>query len=225
MRLKTIRCFQEITFRRFILSRFGPDPLVFFNSVYQNIPPWDIGAPQPAMAALIETYPPANPILDLGCGTGDLAIYLAKLGHEIVGIDFVESAIKNAQDKAASLPNETNQSISFRVADALKPSTLDEKFGAVFDSGFYHLFDPDQCEQLIDEVASILRPHGGYYLHEFAIEFPVPNVPRQISINEIKTRFTVEKGWCIKEIQTVEFLSRVAPPVPATCAYIERLPV
>jgi ribosomal protein L11 methylase PrmA len=44
--------------------------------VYQNIAPWDIGAPQPAMAALIEKYPPANPILDLGCGSGDLAIYL-----------------------------------------------------------------------------------------------------------------------------------------------------
>jgi hypothetical protein len=50
-------------------------------------------------------------------------------------------------------------------------------------------------------------------------------VPRQISIDELQTRFTVEKGWRIKEIQTVEFLSRVAPPVPATCACIERLPV
>ena len=192
------------------MSRFGSDPLNFFNSVYQNIAPWDIGAPQPAMAALIEKCPPANPILDLGCGSGDLAIYLAKLGHQVVGIDFVESAIKNAQEKVASLPSETAQSLRFQV---------------VFDSGFYHLFNPDQCEQLIDEVASILKPHGCYYLHEFAIEFPVPNVPRQISIDELQTRFTVEKGWRIKEIQTVEFLSRVAPPVPATCACIERLPV
>ncbi len=36
-------------------------------------------------------------------------------------------------------------------------------------------------------------------------------------------RFTPERGWQIKEIQPVEFLSRVAPPVPATCACIERL--
>jgi ribosomal protein L11 methylase PrmA len=92
--------------------------------VYQNIAPWDIGAPQPAMAALIEKYPPANPILDLGCGSGDLAIYLANLGHYVVGIDFVESAIKNAQDKVSSLPNETAQLLSFQVADALKPSLL-----------------------------------------------------------------------------------------------------
>ena len=207
------------------MSRFGSDPLNFFSSVYQNAAPWDIGAPQPAMAALIEKYPPSSPILDLGCGSGDLAIYLAKLGHQVVGVDFVESAIKNAQDKVALLPHGSDLSLKFQVADALNPSLLHKKFGAVFDSGFYHLFNADQCEQLIDEVASILEPHGCYYLHEFAVEFPVPNVPRQISIDEIRTRFTVEKGWQIKEIQTVEFLSRVAPPVPATCACIERIPI
>jgi len=131
------------------LSRFGSDPLTFFNSVYKDVPPWDIGAPQPAMAALVEKFPPVNPVLDLGCGSGDLAIYLAKLGHKVVGIDFVESAIKNAHDKVVSLPNETAQLLSFQVADALKPSLLQEKFGAVFDSGFYHLFNPDQCAVII----------------------------------------------------------------------------
>jgi cyclopropane fatty-acyl-phospholipid synthase-like methyltransferase len=206
------------------LSRFGPDPLAFFNSVYKNVPPWDIGSPQPAMAALLAKYPPANPVLDVGCGSGDLAIYLAKLGHQVVGIDFVESAITNAQDKAASLAAEVAHLLNFQVADALKPSSLQQKFGAVVDSGFLHLFNPDQCDQLVDEVASILLPHGRYYLHEFAIEFPVPNVPRQITADEIQARFTTDKGWHIREIQSVEFLSRVAPPTPAICACIERLP-
>jgi hypothetical protein len=105
----------------------------------------------------------------------------------------------------------------------MKPSLLGEKFGAVFDSGFYHLFDPDQCGQLIDEVASVLKPHGCYYLHEFAIEFPIPHGPRRISPEELQIRFTAEKGWRIREIRAVEFSSRVAPPVPATCACIERL--
>jgi len=61
-------------------------------------------------------------------------------------------------------------------------------------------------------------------LHEFAIEFPVPNMPRQISAEEVQARFTTEKGWRIQEIQSVEFLSRIAPPVLAICACIERLP-
>jgi ubiquinone/menaquinone biosynthesis C-methylase UbiE len=207
------------------MSRFGSDPLEFFKAVYQDAAPWDIGAAQPAMATLIEKYPPANPILDIGCGSGDLAIHLAQRGHQTLGIDFVESAIKDAQSKVDSLPRETAQLVSFQVADASKPSLLGRKFGAVVDSGFYHLFDPEQCEQLANEVASVLLPGGRYYLHEFAVEFPISNMPRKITPEEIHARFTVEKGWRVLETQNVEFLSRVAPPVPATCACIERISV
>ncbi len=176
------------------------------------------------MAALIEKYPPADPILDIGCGYGDLSIHLARLGHRVVGIDFVESAIRSAQNKADSLPHEIAQLLSFQVGNALNLSLLHKRVGAVVDSGFYHLFNPDQCDRLVDEVGSILSSHGCYYLHEFAVELPIPNMPRQITADELQARFTADKGWRIKEIQATEFLSRVAPPVPATCACVERLP-
>ena len=206
------------------MTRFGSDPLAFFNSVYEGIPPWEIGSPQPAMSALLAKYPPAGLVLDVGCGSGDLSIYLAQLGHEVLGIDFVDAAIANAQKKAGSLPAETARLLSFRVADALKPSLLQQQFGTVVDSGFFHLLDPNQSDQFIDELALTLIPNGRYYMHEFAIEFPVPNMPRQINADEIRDRFTPGRGWHIKEIQSVEFLSRVAPPVPGICACIERIP-
>jgi SAM-dependent methyltransferase len=205
------------------LSRFGADPLAFFRAVYEDLAPWDIGAPQPAMTALLAKYPPAGPILDVGYGSGDLAIHLTQLGHQVLGIDFVEAAIAEARKKAASLPVGTARSVDFQVGDALRPSLLRKRFGAVVDSGFYHLFDAEQCERLVREIGSILLPGGHYYLHEFAVEFPAPNLPRKVTAGEIQLRFTAEKGWKIKEIQAVEFLSRVAPPVPAICACIERL--
>ena len=205
------------------MSRFGSDPREFFNAVYRDIPPWDVSGPQPAMSALLADYPPIDPILDVGCGSGDLASYLAQLGHPVTGIDFVEAAIVQAREKARSLSAETARRLDFQVADALHPSLLRQPFGSVVDSGFFHLFDPDQGDRFIDDLARTLLPGGHYYLLAFDVEFSIPNLPRQVSAGELRARFTSERGWRILEVRPAEFLSRVAPPVPATAACIERL--
>jgi len=176
------------------------------------------------MSALLAEYPPMDPILDVGCGSGDLAIYLAQLGHPVTGIDFVEAAITQAREKARSLPAETARRLDFQVADALHPSLLGRPFVSVVDSGFFHLFDPDQGDRFIDDLAQTLLPGGRYYLLAFDVEFSIPNLPRQVSAGELRARFTSERGWRILEVRPAEFLSRVAPPVPATTACIERLP-
>ncbi len=176
------------------------------------------------MTALLSKYPPTGLILDVGCGSGDLSMYLAQLGYHVVGVDFVEAAIANAQEKLRSLPPEVVRLLNFKVADALKPSLLGEQFEAVVDSGFFHLFDPEEGDRFIEELALTIAPYGQYYLHEFAVEFSISSMPRQITADELQARFTIDKGWRIKEIQSVEFLSRVAPPVPAIGACIERLP-
>jgi hypothetical protein len=83
-----------------------------------------------------------------------------------------------------------------------------------------HLFDPGKCARFVDELASVLRPGGRCYLHEFAVEFPVANVPRQVTDAELRRHFTPEKGWRVLTIRAGEFLSRIAP-VPATLACVE----
>src|SRR5690606_4973053 len=100
------------------MSRFGPDPRAFFDAVYQDVPPWDVGGPQPALEALLDEFPPAGPALDLGCGSGDQAIALARRGLEVVGVDFGEAAGEQARAKAAALPPELAGRLEFRVADA-----------------------------------------------------------------------------------------------------------
>ena len=204
------------------MSRFGPDPRAFFASVYQDVPPWDVGGPQPALVSLLAELPPASPVLDLGCGSGDLAVFLARGGLDVLGVDFVDAAIEEARRKAAALADGTAGSLEFRVADALRPSRLGRRFGAIVDSGFFHLFTPEECDRLVDEVAAALLPGGRYYLHAFATEFPVPNVPRAVTPDEVRARFTAANGWRVLEVRSAEFLSRVAP-VPATVACVERI--
>lgn len=205
------------------MSRFGPDPRAFFDSVYRDVPPWDVGGPQPALSALLAAHPPGGPVLDVGCGSGDLAISLARSGLEVCGVDFAEGAIAHAREKARALPPEVARRLDFRVADALRPSRLGRRFGAVVDSGFFHLFDPEDGDRFVRELAAALRPGGRYYLLAFAAEFPIPNSPRAVSEDEVRARFTPESGWRVLSVRGAEFLSRIAP-VPAVAACVERLP-
>lgn len=205
------------------MSRFGPDPHAFFSAVYAHTAPWDIGAAQPAMVALLEAHPPASPILDAGCGSGDLAIHLAQLGHEVIGVDFVAAAVSAAQERMQALPAAVAQRLRFQVGDALRPSAFGQQFGAVVDSGFLHLLDPAQTDAYVGELAQAIRPGGRYYLHAFAVEFPAPNLPREVTASEIQARFTEAAGWRIQTIAAATFLSQVAPPTPAICACVERI--
>ncbi len=203
------------------MSRFGSDPRAFFDSVYREIPPWDVGGPQPALWALLEEYAPQGPALDLGCGSGDLAIALAQRGLEVVGIDFADAAVAQARGKRKMLSAEVAQLVNFQVADALRPSRLRREFGSVFDSGFLHLFEPLQLESFVGELGNTLRPGGRYYLLAFAVEFPPPS-PRQVTEAEVRARFAAESGWRVLQLRQATFQSRIAP-VPAICACIERM--
>ena len=204
------------------MGRFGADPRTFFDWVYHDVPPWDIGGPQPAMVALLEAFPPAAPVLDVGCGSGDLSIFLASAGLDVVGIDFVSAAIDEANRKARELPVEAALKLEFKVADVFKPWLLGRQFSTIVDSGFLHLLTPEETDRFITAMSSVLLPGGRYYLHEFATEFEVPNTPRQVTEDELRTRFTEKQGWRILEVRPGEFLNRVAP-VPAIVACVEKV--
>jgi SAM-dependent methyltransferase len=201
------------------VSRFTPD---FFDSIYRETPPWDVGKAQPALSALLDEHPPTGPALDVGCGSGDLAFELARRGVQVLGIDIVEAAIVQACDKAEALPDDIARRVEFQVADALRPSLLGQRFHTVVDSGFFHLFESGQRDELVTELAQTLLPGGRYYLLAFAVEFPIPNTPRQVSEDEVRARFTPDTGWRIRALRSAQFESRIAP-VAAVAACIERI--
>lgn len=201
------------------MSRFGDNPLIFFESVYQETAPWDIGAPQPALMELIKKYPPKSMILDAGCGTGDTAIALAEMGHQILGIDFVDSAIDQAKQKQKKLKTEIASNIEFIKEDLFQIRNLNRKFGSVIDSGFYHLFDKKQGNEYLQNIASVMESGGILYMLEFAIEFDIPNGPRTVTEEEIKHSLSQGNGWKILEIRHVQFENKISPvPAIAVCA-------
>lgn len=142
----------------------------------------------------------------------------------MVGVDVVEAAIQQAREKAAASDPEVASRLEFLVGDALRPSRLGRPFGAVVDSGFLHLFDQDTRDQYADDLPATLQPGGRLYLLEFAVEFDIPNTPLKVTEDELRARFTADKGWRIVALRPAQFLSRIAP-VPALAVCIERISI
>jgi 2-polyprenyl-3-methyl-5-hydroxy-6-metoxy-1,4-benzoquinol methylase len=72
-----------------------------FESTYRGKPLWDIDRPQKEYVQLEQAGEIVGSVLDVGCGTGQNALFLAAHGHEVWGIDFIATAIQKAQKKAA----------------------------------------------------------------------------------------------------------------------------
>lgn len=80
------------------------------------------------------------------------------------------------------------------------------------------------ADSFVNDLFEALLPGGRYYLHEFAVEFPIENMPRAITENEIHARFNGDTGWRVIEAREAVFHNRVAEPTLAIVACIERLP-
>lgn len=198
--------------------------IISLNANYQGSAPWNIGRPQPALEKLFDKYPLNGPVLDAGCGAGDLAISIANRGLPVLGMDLSDKAIDICKSKKASLKPEVQTLLEFRVGDVLKPSHLNRQFGSIVDSGFYHLFGQIERDGLAKEFLNSLAKGGRYYLLGFAIAPPLPHAPKQVTPMEIEKRFSQENGWKILELGQDEFITALPPPrgrIPAICACME----
>ena len=120
--------------------------------------PWDDDLPPPELRAAVASRPPGR-ALDLGCGYGRAAIYLARQGWHVDAIDFVTIAIEEAKRRAAA----TGAEVSFHVADVTDLSFLHKEYDLALDVGCAHSLKTDELRAFSNEVSRLLRS-GGLFL-------------------------------------------------------------
>ena len=168
-----------------------------FQDLYAGVAPWDIGKPQPVFEAAAGTI--TGSVLDIGCGTGENALFFASKHHPVTGTDFLEGPITVAKRKAA----ERGINAIFLVKDALKLQEWSERFDNVIDSGLFHVFPDEERRQYVQGLHTILKAGGHLFLLCFSDKTPGTEGPRRVSQKELRDAFA--KGWEIERIEPARF--------------------
>ena len=174
--------------------------------------PWDTGVPDPMLIEAVESGAvPRGRALDIGCGTGTNAIWLAQQGYEVLGVDLAPRAIERANEKLKG------ERCRFAVLDFLAARPEGE-FELVFDRGCFHVFDqPAERSRFAAQVASVLAP-GGVWLSLIGSTEGAPRDtgPPRRSAREVTS--AIEPVLELLELRMVHFdIDQPEPPKAWLC--------
>ena len=134
------------------------------DEIYKNMSleeiPWNIETPPELLVELVDSgkVQPCKAV-DLGCGAGNYAIYLAGRGFEVTGVDGSPTAIRIAKENAERKGVKCN----FFVADVVDElGEVDQTWDFVYGWGLLHHILPDQRPKYVENVCRILNPKGKY---------------------------------------------------------------
>lgn len=122
---------------------------------WKHFPPLEtITTPAAARLVRFAGIVPGMRVLDVGCGTGVVAITAARLGARVTGADLTPQLLDRARDNAQT----ANVNIDWLEADVEQLPFPDREFDAVL-SQFAHMFAP-RPDVAIREMHRVLRPGG-----------------------------------------------------------------
>ncbi len=176
---------------------------------FEGPPPWNIGEPQPELAALMAAGKFRSDVLDAGCGLAELSLALAAAGYTVVGIDLTPTAVA-AATKAATERGLTTA--SFEQADITSFTGYDDRFSTVIDSTLFHSLPVEGRDGYLRSVHRAAAAGANYFVLVFAKgAFPAEMEQGPNEVDEDELRSAVSKYWEIDDIRPAYIHANVQP--------------
>ena len=156
-------------------------------------PLWDAGRPSSELIKAVEggTIRPCR-VVELGCGSGTDAVYLAGRGFDVTAIDIAPTALSLAQEKA----RKAGVSARWLLADVLAPPAL-KPFDFIYDRGCYHELRTHNLKGYLETVGRLSRPGSRFLLlagnaNESLVDYGPPRVTEEELRNDFSALFDFE---------------------------------
>lgn len=136
-------------------SHVGEAPAPVWNSLYQRGKiPWRSSGLSKVTRRLLKNYSGGTKLVEVGCGVGDDANEIGKLGFDYFGLDISDAAIRDAKARYIS------RTLHFARADFFCWSAADS-FDVVYEKGIFHgLAGVRRRNTFVRRAATLLRPQG-----------------------------------------------------------------
>ena len=130
---------------------------------------------------IMRIKPPTKPykVLDIGCGEGKDAVFLARNGYDVTAFDVSEQGLS----KARELADHCSVKIDFFKAD-VRTFSLEKNFDIIFSSGVFHYIPQEQRIDLIDSLKVHTTTNGINVINAF-VRKPFIPLPPDIEESEI----------------------------------------
>lgn len=133
----------------------NPDEVEHWENRYRERPPWDTGRVSAELQRRLAQFPiPRGRAIELGCGTGTNAVWLAEQGYDVAAIDISPTAIAVAEAKA----KQAGVAVRFVTADVTELPDLGPPFPFFFDRGCYHAVRRASAAAFLRELDRVTAP-------------------------------------------------------------------
>jgi SAM-dependent methyltransferase len=123
-------------------------------------PAWDIGRPADELKKIVnEGKVHKCRAVDLCCGSGTDAIFLAGHGFDVTAVDVAPTALAQAKLKA----DRAGVSVRWVLADVLNPPSL-EPFDFLYDRGCYHVVRDQNLAAYLETIRRLSQPGSQFLL-------------------------------------------------------------